>query len=79
MNGELDKVTPPEAVENLVKKLKTQKGITIEHVVMPGANHFFENKVEELVNLCSGYLDKRLEEMGVIEPGVPKIEQKTEG
>ncbi len=76
VNGELDKVTPPEAVENLVKKLKTQKGITIEHVVMPGANHFFENKVDELVDLCSTYLDRRLEEMGIIEPSVPKLEQK---
>ena len=79
VNGEIDKVTPPEAVENLVKKLKTQKGITIEHVVIPGANHFFEGKIDELINVCSTYLDRRLEEMGIIEPSVPRIEQKTEG
>ncbi|HHN66914.1 MAG TPA: alpha/beta hydrolase [Thermopetrobacter sp.] len=65
VNGAQDKVTPPDVVEQLVKKLKTQKGITIDHVVMDGANHFFEDKVEELTAVCSAYLDRRLEELGI--------------
>ena len=50
VNGDLDTVTPPEAAQNLVSKLKTQKGIVIEHKVLAGANHFFENKIDELVD-----------------------------
>ena len=44
----------------LIEKLKTQKGIVIEHAVVPGANHFFENKVEPLIAQVGAYLDKRL-------------------
>jgi len=64
VNGANDKVTEPEVVEALVKKLKTQKGITIEHVVMAETNHFFENKVDELTAICGSYVDRRMKEMG---------------
>jgi alpha/beta superfamily hydrolase len=60
VNGEKDTVTPPEAVQGLVSKLKTQKGISVEHKVILGANHFFQDKIEELSKTCSTYLDKRL-------------------
>ena len=60
VNGEKDTVTPPEAVHSLVSKLKTQKGIAVEHKVITGANHFFQDKIEELTKTCSTYLDKRL-------------------
>ena len=60
VNGEKDTVTPPEAVHTLVSKLKTQKGIAVEHKVIGGANHFFQDKIEELTKTCSTYLDKRL-------------------
>ena len=44
----------------LVQKLKTQKGIVIEQKVVPGANHFFDGKIDVLMGSVSGYLDKRL-------------------
>jgi uncharacterized protein len=47
-------------VHSLVSKLKTQKGIAIEHKVITGANHFFQDKVEELTKTCADYLDKRI-------------------
>ena len=40
---------PPKDVTTLVDKLKTQKGIVIEQKVIPGANHFFDGKVEPLL------------------------------
>jgi alpha/beta superfamily hydrolase len=43
-----------------VEKLKTQKGIIIEQKVVPGANHFFDGKVETLLTSIGAYLDKRL-------------------
>jgi uncharacterized protein len=60
VNGDKDTVTPSEAVNTLVTKLKTQKGIVIEHKVLPGANHFFEDKIDDLTRICATYLDKRL-------------------
>jgi alpha/beta superfamily hydrolase len=60
VNGSLDKVAPPESVQTLVDKLKAQKGIIIDHAVIEGANHFFEGAIDELIETCSGYLDKRL-------------------
>ena len=60
VNGDKDTVTPTEAVNTLVTKLKTQKGIIIEHKVLPGANHFFQDKIDDLTKTCATYLDKRL-------------------
>jgi uncharacterized protein len=53
-------VAPLKEVQGLIEKLKTQKGIVIEHAVIEGANHFFENCVENLVTTVGAYLDKRL-------------------
>ena len=60
VNGQYDTVTPAESINALVAKLKTQKGIKIDHVVMPDTNHFFEDKIPALTNICADYLDKRL-------------------
>jgi uncharacterized protein len=51
-------------VHSLVSKLKTQKGIAIEHKVIPGANHFFQDKIEDLTKLCADYVDRRMTREG---------------
>lgn len=60
VNGDKDRVVPTQSVADLSAKLKTQKGIKIDHEVIPGANHFFENKTEELTGVIGSYLDMRL-------------------
>ncbi|MGQ0672429.1 MAG: alpha/beta hydrolase [Hyphomicrobium sp.] len=60
INGDKDRVVPSNSVAELTTKLKTQKGIKIEHQIVPGANHFFENKTEELTKSVGDYLDMRL-------------------
>jgi alpha/beta superfamily hydrolase len=60
VHGDADRVAPLKDVETLVSKLKTQKGIVIEQSVISGANHFFDNKTDELIASCSSYLDRRL-------------------
>jgi uncharacterized protein len=60
VHGDADRVAPLKDVETLVSKLKTQKGIIIEQSVIAGANHFFDNKTDELIASCSSYLDRRL-------------------
>jgi hypothetical protein len=62
VNGGIDQVAPQADVLKLVERLKTQKGITIEHATVDGANHFFESKLEPLAATVGAYLDKRLSE-----------------
>jgi alpha/beta superfamily hydrolase len=59
IHGDRDRVVPGTAVKSLVDKLKTQRGITVSYEVVPGANHFFEEKVDDLVAVVNRYLDKR--------------------
>jgi hypothetical protein len=60
INGDKDRVVPSNSVAELSAKLKTQKGIKIDHQVVPGANHFFESKTTELEKAVGDYLDMRL-------------------
>jgi alpha/beta superfamily hydrolase len=60
VHGDKDAVVPHKDVCSLVEKLKTQKGIVIEQKVISGANHFFDGKVDTLMQAINGYLDKRL-------------------
>ncbi len=60
VNGDKDKVVPTHSVAELAAKLKTQKGIKIDHEVIPGANHFFENKTEQLMEVVGTYVDMRM-------------------
>ena len=53
-------MVPHKDVTGLVDKLKTQKGIVIDQKVIPGANHFFDSRVEPLMQAVCAYLDKRL-------------------
>ena len=59
IHGSVDKVAPPDAVQRLVDKLHTQKGITIEQQIVENANHFFTDKGDELIARCADYLDRR--------------------
>jgi alpha/beta superfamily hydrolase len=60
VNGDKDRVVPSNSVAELTGKLKTQRGIKIDHEIIPGANHFFEDKTQELETVVGGYLDMRL-------------------
>lgn len=60
IQGTGDEVVAHSAVQKLVDKLKTQRHITIDHVEIPGANHFFEKEMDQLMGAVDGYLDKRL-------------------
>ena len=60
VHGDKDRVAPLKEVLALIEKLKTQRGIVIEHAVIPEANHFFEDCVDDLQAVVGAYLDKRL-------------------
>jgi alpha/beta superfamily hydrolase len=62
VNGDADRIAPPNDVEKLVGKLKAQKGITITHATVPEANHFFEKGMDRLVETVEGYIQARMRE-----------------
>jgi alpha/beta superfamily hydrolase len=61
IQGAADTVVQPQAVVKLVEKLRTQKHITIHHDTIPGANHFFEHEMPQLMGSVDKYLDFRLD------------------
>jgi uncharacterized protein len=60
VSGEKDRVVPSQAVADLSVRTKTQKGIKLDHAIIPGANHFFEGAHEELKTVVGEYLDQRM-------------------
>jgi hypothetical protein len=62
VHGDQDRVAPSQEVISVIEKVKTQKGIKIEHQLIEGANHFFEDRIEELMATVGTYLDRRLAE-----------------
>ncbi len=62
VNGESDRIAPMADVDKLAAKLRTQKGITVTHVTVPGANHFFDEGMEQMIDVVEGYMHGRLKE-----------------
>ena len=60
INGEADRIVPMDDVLGLSNKLKAQKGISITHTTIPGANHFFESGMEEMIAIVKDYVKMRL-------------------
>jgi uncharacterized protein len=63
VNGEKDRVVPSASVAELAAKTKVQKGVKIEHAIVPDANHFFQDKIEDLMQVVGAYVDRRTIEM----------------
>ncbi len=60
INGGADRIVPPEEVAKLAAKLQAQKGITITHHVMPEADHFYADCLDEMVTVVKDYVRGRL-------------------
>ena len=66
INGTADKVAPPKDTVNLVNKLHEQKGITITHTTVEGADHFFKDEeahMNPMISTVSDYVKRRLGEV----------------
>jgi uncharacterized protein len=63
ISGERDRVVPSQSVAELAVKTKAQRGIKIEHTIIPTANHFFEGKHDDLKQLVGAYVDRRMVEI----------------
>lgn len=60
LHGEKDEIVPAEAVEKLIEKLRTQRGITIDHRTLSGADHFFQGHMDSVDKELDDYLDVAL-------------------
>ena len=59
-------VAPPKDTVSLVNKLHEQKGITITHTQIEGADHFFKDEeahMKPMIDTVSGYVKRRLTEV----------------
>ena len=60
IQGNQDEIVPLESVNKLVDKLSHQRGIKIDYRVIPGANHFFHDHLDDVIGHMESYLDRRL-------------------
>ena len=56
IQGDQDQIVPLEAMQKLVTKLSQQRDIKIDYRVIPGADHFFQNSLEELGSAVESYV-----------------------
>jgi uncharacterized protein len=57
IQGDQDQLVSAEAVQRLAAKLAQQRDIRISHAVIPGADHFFQNHLDQLDAVVDQYLD----------------------
>ncbi|TQS72993.1 alpha/beta fold hydrolase [Rhodobacteraceae bacterium] len=65
INGTNDRVAPPKDTQTLVSKLSEQKGITVTHEQIEGADHFFKNDeahMQPMIQHVHEYVRRRLTE-----------------
>jgi alpha/beta superfamily hydrolase len=62
--GNVDEITPPAEVENLLKRTTRQKTINISAAKIMGADHFFTNQQDDLVATVGAYLQREMGQPG---------------
>ncbi len=60
VHGSRDEVVPHEAVEKLAKKLASQKNVFVDYRLINGADHFYGERMPELMSIVDSYLDRAL-------------------
>ncbi len=60
LHGSEDRICPPDETRIMVDRTRTQKGRKVEFQIIPGADHFFETKIDEFIAAAEAYLDRRL-------------------
>lgn len=56
LQGDMDSVVSEDAVHQMAQKLSKQKGVSSEYRMIPGADHFFREKIDNLNNEIDDYL-----------------------
>ena len=56
VQGDQDQIVPLEAMQKLITKLSHQRDIKIDYRLIQGADHFFQNELEELGAVTEDYI-----------------------
>jgi len=59
IHGTADRVCPVDDARKMVERTRVQKGRVVEFEAIEGADHFFENHMDELVRSIGSYIDRR--------------------
>ncbi|HKF71222.1 MAG TPA: alpha/beta hydrolase [Stellaceae bacterium] len=69
IHGDKDHLVPLESVQKLINKLMHQRDITIDFRLVRGADHFFQNRLEELDEEVEDYLTKKPKQQKIAASG----------
>jgi alpha/beta superfamily hydrolase len=61
LHGEQDSIVPSEHIINFVNTVHKQKGVEFVCNIIPKADHFFREKLEELNSHIAAYIDLKLD------------------
>lgn len=62
LQGDEDKVVPKPKVDDMVSKIRLQRGITIDYRTVSGADHFFATQMDVLTQNIEGYVRAAFQE-----------------
>ncbi len=58
LQGSKDNIVPAPHTEKLTQKLRMQRGIEVDYRVIEGANHFYNDRIDQLIGHMHDYLNK---------------------
>ncbi len=58
VHGDQDDIVPQDGVNTLVNRLSSQQKVDIDYKRIEGANHFFTDRIDQLVGAVHDHLDK---------------------
>ena len=60
VQGDQDSIVSENAVAEFVEKISKQKNTNIDYQIIFGADHFFREKTDELIEVVSGYINDKM-------------------
>ena len=64
IHGSENEIVPINALSRVLEKISIQKGEVIKDIIINGADHFFNEHNNEMVEAVGKYLDSRLDKEG---------------
>jgi len=58
LHGDADELVPEASVRKLVDKLNTQKGVSVDYRIVPGADHVFALHADAVADAVEDYVGK---------------------
>jgi hypothetical protein len=60
VHGTADDLVPEADAAKLADRLTNQKNITVDYETIEGANHLFDNYIDDVIKIVDDYLEKRM-------------------